>query len=232
MPLELPALTVLSSILWRQWLLQNHSSSPGVWLTLAKKGTTSPTTLTYQQALEEALCFGFIDGQTRKQDTATYSQRFAPRTAKSTWSKRNVGIIARLEEESRMHESGRKAVDAAKADGRWDAAYAGSKDAELPEDFLSAVASSPAAQVALEGLSRQNRYVIYMRLAALKTTAGREKRIKAFVEMLERGETPVSQRDGGEKKRKLDEEVEVVSEPDGVEKRTTRSGRKVHGRYG
>lgn len=210
MPLELPVLTVANATLWRKWLLKHHPSSPGVWLTLAKKGTTTPTTLTYQQALEEALCFGFIDGQARKKDEATFSQRFTPRTPKSTWSQRNVNLIARLEEENRMHASGGEAVEAAKRDGRWEAAYAGSKSAEAPEDFLNEVAKVPKAQKTWESLNRQNRYVIYMRLAALKTEKGREKRIAAFVEMLGKGETPVPQ------KRRL-EDVQVEDDMGGEE---------------
>ncbi|PPJ58995.1 hypothetical protein CBER1_11077 [Cercospora berteroae] len=257
MPLELPVLTVANATLWRKWLLKHHPSSPGIWLTLAKKGTTTPTTLTYQQALEEALCFGFIDGQARKKDEVTFSQRFTPRTPKSTWSQRNVNLIARLEEENRMHASGREAVEAAKRDGRWEAAYAGSKSAEAPEDFLDEVAKVLKAQKTWESLNRQNRYVIYMRLAALKTEKGRERRIAAFVEMLAKGETPVPQKRGLEdvtveddgvgdegagkpkKKAKIgkgksvgtdDKDDALVAEPLELT-RTTRFGRKAPGKY-
>lgn len=232
MPVELPVLTVANTTLWRQWLLTQHATSPGVWLTLAKKGSKSPTTLTYQEALEEALCFGFIDGQSRKKDDATYAQRFTPRTAKSTWSQRNVGIIARLEQDGRMHEAGRQAVEAAKADGRWAAAYAGSSTAEAPQDFLDAVARVPTAQATWDELNRQNRYVIYMRLSSLKTPAGREKRIAAFVDMLAKGEMPIPQKRA--EKKKMDR-LQAASVPevrtDHERTRKTRSGRTALAKY-
>lgn len=224
MPIELPVLTVANSALWRQWLLTQHATSPGIWLTLAKKGTQAPTTLTYQQALEEALCFGFIDGQTRKKDDATYAQRFTPRKAKSAWSQRNVGIIEHLEETGRMQEAGRQAVEAAKADGRWDAAYAGSSTAKIPADFLEAVAKVPTAQTTWDELNKQNRYVIYMRLSSLKTVPGREKRIRAFVEMLARGEAPLPQKRAEKTKAERLQALPDVKSDDKVT-RTTKSGR-------
>ncbi|KAI0114160.1 hypothetical protein GGR51DRAFT_505693 [Nemania sp. FL0031] len=189
MPVELPILTVADAVAWSNWLVRSAATSRGVWLTLAKKGNTTPTSLTYAQALDEALCQGWIDGQARSGDERTYSQRFTPRTAKSLWSRRNVEHIARLENEGRVTALGRAAVDAAKADGRWDAAYAGQSTAEPPPEFLAAVAAVPEAQATWDGLTRSNRYAIYFRLNALKTQAGREKRIAAFVEMLARGES-------------------------------------------
>ncbi|KAI1120852.1 hypothetical protein F5Y10DRAFT_257553 [Nemania abortiva] len=189
MPIELPILIVADAAAWSNWLVRSAATSKGVWLTLAKKGNTSPTSLTYAQALDEALCQGWIDGQARGGDERTYSQRFTPRAAKSLWSRRNVEHIARLENEGRVTALGRAAVDAAKADGRWDAAYAGQSTAEPPPEFLAAVAAVPAAQAMWDGLTRSNRYAIYFRLNALKTQAGREKRIAAFVEMLARGES-------------------------------------------
>ncbi|KAI0871995.1 hypothetical protein GGS24DRAFT_469233 [Hypoxylon argillaceum] len=189
MPVELPILTVADAATWSNWLVRSAAISKGVWLTLAKKGNTAPTSLTYAQALDEALCQGWIDGQARGGDERTYSQRFTPRTAKSLWSRRNVEHIARLEGEGRVTALGRAAVDAAKADGRWDAAYAGQSTAEPPPEFLAAVAAVPQAQAMWDSLTRSNRYAIYFRLNALKTQAGREKRIAAFVEMLARGES-------------------------------------------
>lgn len=194
MPAELPALTVANKTLWRQWLLSEHAASSGVWLTLAKKATTSPTNLTWQQAIEEAMCFGWIDGQARKLNETTYSQRFQPRAKKSMWSKRNVGIVARLENEGRMQEAGRAAVEAAKSDGRWNAAYEGSAEAKAPEDFLAELAKVPSAQATWDVLNKQNRYAIYFRLNGLKTPAGRQKRIAAFVDMLAKGDTPMPQK--------------------------------------
>lgn len=195
MPTALPILTIANAAAWAAWLSNHAEKSSGVWLSLAKKGTTSPTSLTYPQAVDEALCHGWIDSQTRKLDEKTFAQRFTPRKAKSSWSQINVGHVARLEREGRMTVLGRKAVAAAKADGRWDAAYAGPATAEAPADFLAAVALVPKAQAMWEALTKQNRFVIYMRLATLKTQSGREQRIAAFVDMLARGETPLVQKE-------------------------------------
>jgi len=195
MPAELSVLTVADATAWSSWLARSAATSKGVWLTLAKKGNTVPTSLTYAQALDEALCQGWIDGQARGGDERTYSQRFTPRTAKSLWSRRNVDHIARLEKEGRVTALGRAAVDAAKADGRWEAAYAGQATAEPPPEFLAAVAAVPEAQAMWDVLTRQNRFAIYFRLNALKTQAGKEKRIAAFVEMLARSEAPYPQKE-------------------------------------
>ncbi|KAI1346293.1 hypothetical protein F5Y01DRAFT_298131 [Xylaria sp. FL0043] len=199
MPVELPVLTIADAAAWATWLVRNAATSKGVWLTLAKKGNTTPTSLTYAQALDEALCQGWIDGQARGGDDRTYSQRFTPRTAKSLWSRRNIANVARLEKEGRVTALGRAAIDAAKADGRWDAAYAGQAAAEVPPEFLAAVAAVPAAQEMWDGLNRSNRFAVYFRLNALKTKAGRERRIRAFVEMLARGECLVPQKQKGMK---------------------------------
>ncbi|KAI1134072.1 bacteriocin-protection, YdeI or OmpD-associated-domain-containing protein [Hypoxylon sp. FL0543] len=198
MPIELPVLTVNNAAAWSSWLFHNGGTSKGVWLTLAKKGATSPTSLTYAQALDEALCHGWIDGQARKGEGdstgASYAQRFTPRAARSSWSKRNIENVARLMEANRMTEAGLRAVNAAKADGRWENAYAGQATAKLPPEFLAAVAAVPAAQATYECLTRQNRFAIYYSLNALKTQAGRERRIAAFVDMLARGKTPHPQK--------------------------------------
>ncbi|KAI1098440.1 bacteriocin-protection, YdeI or OmpD-associated-domain-containing protein [Jackrogersella minutella] len=194
MPLELSSLIITDAVAWSGWLFRNGSTSKGVWLTLAKKGATVPTSLTYAQALDEALCHGWIDGQVRKGGDTSYAQRFTPRTSRSSWSKRNVEHVARLKREGRITKAGQLVVDAAKADGRWETAYAGSATAELPPELLAAVAAVPAAQATYDTLTRQNRFLIYYRLNALKTQAGRERRIVAFVDMLARGETPNPQK--------------------------------------
>ncbi|KAI0399193.1 hypothetical protein F4802DRAFT_58118 [Xylaria palmicola] len=194
MPADLPVLTVADAAAWAGWLVRSAAMSRGVWLTLAKKGNTSPTSLTYAQALDEALCQGWIDGQARGGDARAYAQRFTPRAPRSLWSRRNVEHVARLEREGRVTPLGRAAVDAARADGRWDAAYAGQSTAELPPEFLAAVAAVPAAQATWDAATRANRFAVYFRLNALKTQAGRERRIVAFVEMLARGETPYPQK--------------------------------------
>jgi len=125
MAVELPELIVRDAAAWRAWLAEHHADPTGVWLVLAKKGTENPTSLTYDQALEDALCHGWIDGQARRRDEATYRQRFTPRRKRSAWSKRNTGIAERLHAEGRMHPAGQAEVERAKADGRWGAAYAG-----------------------------------------------------------------------------------------------------------
>lgn len=121
MPDELPEMTVPDVAAWRAWLADNHDRQDGVWVVLAKKGTTEPTTLTYEQAVEEALCFGWIDGLTRRRDERTYRQRYTPRRARSNWSQSNIDRVERLIAEGRMRPAGLAAIESAKADGRWDA---------------------------------------------------------------------------------------------------------------
>jgi uncharacterized protein YdeI (YjbR/CyaY-like superfamily) len=141
MPDELPELTVADAAAWRAWLGEHHDDPAGVWLVLAKKGTTEPTSLTYAEALEEALCYGWIDGQARRRDDSTHLQRFTPRRARSAWSKRNVARVERLIREGRMHAAGMAEVERAKHDGRWDAAYTGSASIDVPADLADATCS-------------------------------------------------------------------------------------------
>ncbi|MER7558429.1 YdeI/OmpD-associated family protein [Nocardioides sp. NPDC126508] len=173
---------------WRGWLEEHHADTPAVWLVLTKKGGTL-TTLTWQTALDEALCFGWIDGQARRRDEQSSFQRFTPRGPKSRWSLRNVEHIDRLETEGRMTAAGRAAVEAAKADGRWEAAYAGPATAETPPDLLAAIAAVPEAQAMYDVLTSQNRYALYHRITVLKTEAARARRIEEYVAMLARHET-------------------------------------------
>jgi uncharacterized protein YdeI (YjbR/CyaY-like superfamily) len=193
-----PELVVPDAAAWHGWLAENHTDPAGVWLVLARKGTTEPTSLTYDQALNEALCHGWIDGQVRRRDTATFRQRFTPRRARSPWSQRNVEIIARLGTEGRMHPAGLAEVERAKGDGRWEAAYAGQAAIEVPEDVAAALAASPRASAMFEILTKQNRYAVLLRVHSAKRADTRARRIAQFVEMLTRGETVYPQR------RKLD----------------------------
>jgi uncharacterized protein YdeI (YjbR/CyaY-like superfamily) len=186
---ELPELIVLDPLAWRAWLREHHDDSAGVWLLLAKKGTVQPTSLTYDQALEEALCHGWIDGQVGRRDEATYRQRFTPRRPRSTWSKRNTGIAERLLADGRMHPAGVAELERAKADGRWDAAYAGPAGIEVPPDLAAALAAEPKAQAMFEALTRQNRYAVLYRIATAKRADTRARRIEQFVAMLARGES-------------------------------------------
>jgi uncharacterized protein YdeI (YjbR/CyaY-like superfamily) len=191
---ELPELTVTDAAGWRTWLAAHHDDPSGVWLVLAKKGTTAPTRLSYDEALEEALCHGWIDGQVRRRDEHTYLQRFTPRRARSRWSSRNVGIAERLAAEGRMHPAGAEAVARAKEDGRWEAAYAGPAGATVPADLLGALAAEPAAQAMFEILTSQNRYAVLHRIEAAKRADTRARRIEQYVSMLARGQTIHPQR--------------------------------------
>ena len=187
-------LTVADHAAWRAWLFEHHNSPAGVWLSLAKKGTTEPTSLRYDDALEEALCFGWIDGQIQRVDGSTYRQRFTPRRARSKWSQRNVGKVERLTAEGRMHPSGIAEVERAKGDGRWQAAYAGQADLEVPDDLAAALAAEPRARRMFDILTRQNRYAVLYRIADAKRAETRARRIKQFVAMLARGETVYPQK--------------------------------------
>jgi uncharacterized protein YdeI (YjbR/CyaY-like superfamily) len=187
-------LTVADAAAWRRWLGEHHQTSAGVWLVLARQGTTQPTSLTYEQALEEALCHGWIDGQARRRDDATYCHRFTPRRARSAWSKRNVDRIGRLQREGRMRPSGLAEVERAKADGRWDAAYAGQATMAVPADLAGALAAQPRAQAMFAILTSQNRYAILHRISSAKRADTRARRIESFVAMLARGETIYPQR--------------------------------------
>ena len=189
MAVELPELIVRDAAAWREWLANHHADPTGVWLVLAKKGTEKPTSLTYDQALEEALCHGWIDGQAGRRDEATYRQRFTPRRRRSAWSKRNTGIAERLIAEERMHPAGHAEVERAKTDGRWEAAYAGPASMEVPPDLAEALAAEPKAQAMFEGLNGQNRYAILYRIATAKRAETRARKIEQFVAMLSRGET-------------------------------------------
>jgi uncharacterized protein YdeI (YjbR/CyaY-like superfamily) len=182
-------LTVADAAAWRGWLAEHYQELEGVWLRLAKKGTSEPTSLSYDQALEEALSHGWIDGQVGRLDEGTYRQRFTPRRARSAWSKRNVGIVERLAGEGRMKPAGIAAVEAAKADGRWKAAYAGQAAIEVPADLAVALNAEPAAKSMFEILTSQNRYAVLLRIASAKRADTRARRIQQFVAMLARGET-------------------------------------------
>jgi uncharacterized protein YdeI (YjbR/CyaY-like superfamily) len=185
---DLPELIVPDATAWREWL-RAHSQDRGVWLVLARQGADQPTILTYGEALEEALCHGWIDGQKGRRDDRSFRQRFTPRRNRSPWSKRNVGIVARLEQEGRMCPGGRAEVERARVDGRWDAAYAGPADIEMPADLAAALAAHPEAEAMFATLTSQNRYAILYRLGTAKRADTRARRIDQFVAMLARGET-------------------------------------------
>lgn len=151
-------LVVADAAAWRSWLDTHEDSSDGVKLVLAKKGTTSPTSLTYAEALEEALCSGWIDGRRNAIDDATFQQHFTPRRRASLWSQRNVTLVTRLTDEGRMRPRGQSEIDRARADGRWERAYAGQASVETPDDLAAALAASPAAAARFAALTSAGRY--------------------------------------------------------------------------
>ena len=179
---------------WRAWLDEHEDDDDGVWLVLAKKNRPAPTTLTYATALDEALCSGWIDGQGRSRDADTSLQKFTPRRARSMWSQRNVGIVARLVEEGRMRPPGQAEIDRAKADGRWDRAYGGTRDVVVPPEWTAALTAHPHAAANFELLTAQNRFAILFRLGHAKRPETVARNVEKYVTMLERGETVYPQR--------------------------------------
>ena len=165
---DAPTLIVSDAAAFRDWLDANKDSSGGVWLVLAKKNTTDPTSLTYAQALEEALCQGWIDGQKRSRDATTFTQRFTPRHRTSRWSKRNVDLAEALIADGRMLPSGLVEIERAKADGRWAAAYSGQAAATVPADLAAALAANAAAASAFSALNGANRYSVLYRIETAK----------------------------------------------------------------
>lgn len=184
---NLPVISFASREEWANWLEQNYHDPKGIWLRFFKKGS-GITSVNYDEALDEALCYGWIDGQVKKYDEESYIQKFTPRRARSIWSKRNVGHIARLEREGKMKPSGLKEVERAKADGRWDKAYSSPSDMTLPQDFLDELSKDVRASEFFETLNKANRYAIAWRLHTAKKPETRERRMKMILEMLARGE--------------------------------------------
>lgn len=170
------------------WLAENHERAREIWLKLHKKGSGLPS-VSNAEAVEVALCWGWIDGIRKGFDEKSFLQRFTPRGRKSIWSQINRDHIERLTREGRMRPPGLAQVEAAKADGRWDAAYTSGRNMAPPDDLMAAIAAEPAAQEMFGKLNAQNRYALAFRVHNMKTPAGRAKRIAAFVEMLKRGET-------------------------------------------
>ena len=171
---------------WEAWLTADPDPG-GVRLRLRKKATTRPG-ITYAEALDVALCFGWIDGQSQSVDADYFLQSFTPRRPRSIWSKVNIGHVSRLIEEGRMRPQGQSEIDRAKADGRWDSAYRQS-DGELPVELQEALDADPAIAEAFARQSAQNRFAMAFRVANLKRPASRAARVAEYVEMLKRGET-------------------------------------------
>ncbi|RWF26483.1 YdeI/OmpD-associated family protein [Mesorhizobium sp.] len=172
---------------FRAWLARHHASETEVWINIHKVGSGLPS-ITPKEAIDVALCFGWIDAVRKSLDDKSYLQRYTPRGNKSTWSRINVDNVARLVEAGRMTEDGLRQVEAAKADGRWARAYSG-KEMTIPPDLQAAIDAEPKAKAMLAGLNAQNRFALTFRTHNMKTEAGRRKKIADLVEMLKRGET-------------------------------------------
>ena len=173
---------------FHDWLGRHHDQETEVWIKIHKLASGLPS-ITPKEAIDVVLCWGWIDAIRKGLDDTSYLQRYTPRGRKSVWSKINVDNVARLVKEKRMTPHGLAHVKAAKADGRWDRAYGGSKDLKIPDDLQAAIDASPKARQMLATLTAQNRFALAFRVHNLKTEAGRQKKIAAFVEMLARGET-------------------------------------------
>jgi uncharacterized protein YdeI (YjbR/CyaY-like superfamily) len=179
---DLPIKLFTSADEWRQWLELYHATANGVWLRFFKQGRGEA--INHAEALDEALCYGWIDSQAAKFDDDSYLQKLTPRRAKSIWSKRNIEHVARLTQAGRMTPAGAAEVEAAKADGRWLQAYDSPANMVIPQDFLEELTKNSKAQVFFDTLNKTNRYSIAWRLQTAKTTATRQKRMQVIIEML------------------------------------------------
>jgi uncharacterized protein YdeI (YjbR/CyaY-like superfamily) len=187
MPDELEILLFATPEDLEEWLEANAGSSPGLWLKIAKKGAPEPS-VTYAEAVELALCFGWIDSQKRGHDETHFLQRFTPRRPPGRWSKINREKAEALEVTGALRPAGAAEMAAAKADGRWEAAYEGARDAKVPDDLQRELDANPVAAAFFADLDSANRYAITYRLADAKKPETRARRLAKFVAMLERGE--------------------------------------------
>ena len=185
--LDIPILAFASKKKWAAWLAKQHNKSSGVWLKLAKKGSDIPS-VTYDEALDVALCYGWIDGQKKGFDDKYWLQKFTPRGPRSIWSKINTKKAEKLIKSGEMKPSGLKAIEAAKQDGRWDAAYESQRNISVPDDFQAELDKHPKAKSLFVSLNSANRYAILFRIHHAKRAETRARHIRQFVEMLERGE--------------------------------------------
>lgn len=185
---DLPVILFAHSAAWTTWLEQHHTTATGIWLRLAKKAAGIES-VSYAEALEVALCYGWIDGQKKSYDETSWLQKFTPRGTKSIWSKINRENAKALIERGKMQPTGLKAIEQAQQDGRWDAAYDSSRSALVPEDFQAALEHNAEAKAFFATLTRGNRYAILFRIQTAKKAETRAKRIQQFIQMLENHET-------------------------------------------
>jgi uncharacterized protein YdeI (YjbR/CyaY-like superfamily) len=181
-------LTFRSPSEFRKWLAANHRQSGGIWLRIFKKDSGVPS-VTYAEALDEALCFGWIDARKERYDESSWLQRFTPRRPKSGWSKINTQHAERLARVGRMKAAGQTQIDAAKKDGRWTAAYDSPSKATFPEEFLAALRKHKKAKAFFESLNKANRYAIAYRLQTAKKPVTKQRRMENILAMLARGES-------------------------------------------
>jgi uncharacterized protein YdeI (YjbR/CyaY-like superfamily) len=182
-----PIVSFSSQKEWSEWLDEHHAKSSGVWLMLAKKGSDRAS-VTYAEALEVALCYGWIDGQKKSHDTESWLQKFTPRSPRSIWSQVNKGKAEDLIRSGRMRPAGLRAVENARRNGQWDAAYEAASTATVPDDFQAMLDASPKAKKFFDTLDRTNRYAILWRIRTAKKAETRERRMRQFIEMLEKSE--------------------------------------------
>lgn len=187
MAIDLQILSFVAPEEWEAWLQKNHTQNDGVWIKFAKKDS-SITLVTHAQVLPIALCYGWIDGQARTIDDKYWLLKFTPRRPRSIWSKRNCEIVTQLIKDGRMQPAGLAQIEAAKADGRWDAAYDSVKNMVVPEDFLKELSKDPKALALFESLNRSNKYAITWKLQTAKKPETRAKRMEVFLAMLKKGE--------------------------------------------
>lgn len=185
---ELPTLELPDRAAWADWLAANHEAAPGAWLKLAKKGAPRRT-VTQAEALDEAVCFGWIDGQVRRYDEHFYLQRFTPRRPRSKWSAINRERVRRLMAEGRMRPAGLREYKAAEADGRLDEAYPGQSQATVPKDFQAALDRHPAAREFFQTLAGSDRYAFLYRLHHVRDPRRRAERIANYIEVLSKSRT-------------------------------------------
>jgi uncharacterized protein YdeI (YjbR/CyaY-like superfamily) len=188
-PDDLPVVAFATQAELEEWLEREHGTAPGVYVRLAKKGAGVPS-VTYAELVESVLCFGWIDGISRRLDDRFYVQRITPRRPRSVWSQKNVEAVAALTAAGRMRPAGLAAAEAARADGRWDRAYPGAAAMTVPDDLAAALAAEPAAQRAFEGLDGTNRYAVLWRVHTAASPETRARRIDAAVRMLAEGRRP------------------------------------------
>ena len=186
LPTDLPVLGFPDQAALEAWLEAESATAPGVYVKLAKKGAGVPS-VTYAELVESCLCFGWIDGRSNRLDDSFYLQRITPRRARSVWSQKNVDAVEALILAGRMRPTGLAAVDAARADGRWERAYAGSATITVPDDLAAALAAEPAAQQEFEALDGANRYAVLWRVHTAASDATRAKRIASLVQLLKDG---------------------------------------------